>query len=360
MSKKISKKVNSKREIVKGKDVFIGIDVHSKNWVVNMRSEDTEVFHAMIPPRYDVLRKLLKRCPGCRFAIAYEAGPHGFNLYDQVAGEGHDCLVTPPTAVLSERNNRIKTDKRDARKLAMLLEKGLLKRVYVLSPEERAHRQLVRTRRQIVEHRSAVAHQIQSLLLYHGIRSPFPEDKRWSTIYMTWLREAELPYNELTDALRILVTLYDQLSEHIKVITRQVMALSKIEKYQEAVALLDSIPGVGPLSAFEMVVELQDMTRFETPGQLASYIGLVPSERTSDEHSTKGGITHMGNSRVRTALIEDSWVLIKQEEHWRQRYEMIKYRRGGYKAIVAIARKLLEVIWTMYQTGEQYRRQTAA
>jgi transposase len=233
------------------------------------------------------------------------------------------------------------------------------KEVYVLTPEERSHRQLVRTRRQMVNHRSAVAHQIQSLLLFHGIKSPFPEDKRWSKVYMCWLRDLELPFEELTISLRYLVSLYDQLGFYVEKLTKQVKALSETEKYCGSVALLDSIPGIGWLSAIEIVVEVQDFKRFETPEQLSSFVGVVPSEHTSDDKSSKGGITHMGNSHVRTVLIEDSWVLIKQDEHWRQKYLSIKYRRGGYKAIVAISRKLLEVIWAMFQTGELYHRKAA-
>lgn len=360
MSKRTNKKIRTSKEIVKDKDVFVGIDVHSKSWVVNMRSEDTEVFHSSIPSRYEVLVKLFRRCRGCRITVAYEAGPHGFVLYDHLTAEGFDCLVAPPTKILNERGEKIKTDKRDARKLAMLLEKGLLKPVYVLTPSERSHRQLVRTRRQMVEHRSAVAHQIQSLLLYHGIKSPFPENKRWSKAYMEWLRTAELAFEPLTLSVRSLVSLYDQLSVHMAELTGRVKALSETEKYRGSVALLASIPGIGWLSAIEMVVELQDLTRFESPDQLASYVGIVPSERSSGEHSQKGGITHMGNRRVRTVLVENSWVLIREDEYWRQRYLAIKYRRGGYKAIVAIARKLTGVLWTMFQTGEHYRYHEAA
>ena len=115
-------------------------------------------------PNYDSFRKLLTRFEGNYVRIAYEAGHRGFGLYDMLTADGIECIVTPPSLIPTESGSRVKTEKKDSLKLAKLLESNMLKKVWVLSPEKRAHRQMVRTRSQIVDHRSDVMRQIKSLL----------------------------------------------------------------------------------------------------------------------------------------------------------------------------------------------------
>jgi transposase len=361
MSSQISlSKLISEKIIVRGREVFVGLDVHSKQWTINIRAEQTERFHAVMPPTYESLCKIFKRLPECKIKTAYEAGPHGFSLYDRLTSDGYDCLVIPPTTMLCEKHNKIKTDRRDARQIASFLEKNLLKSVYVLTPEERSHRQLMRTRHQMVEHRSACANQIKSLLLFHGITCPIPETQHWGKIYMNWLSELELPFAELKFSLEMLVKLYQELTVHIKDIEKQLRGLSRSNQYQEAVARIDSIPGFGWLSALEFVLEVPDLERFETPDKLASYLGVVPSENSSGEREQKGSITHAGNNRIRAMLTENAWVLIRFDEKWAEKYARLKHRRGAYKAIVAVARGVVGIIWTLFRKEDHYRYMQAA
>ena len=171
---------------VKGKQVSIGIDLHKQSWHVTAVVEGQECLSATTPPRYQSLEKLFGKFAGARIQVAYEAGFSGFGLHDQITAAGRDCLVTPPSLVPTESGNRVKTDRRDSRKLAWYLDKGLLKRVWVLRAEQRAHRQLIRTRRQIVEHRSDVMRQIKSLLLFHGIETPADIAQGWSGRFIGW------------------------------------------------------------------------------------------------------------------------------------------------------------------------------
>src|SRR5256885_2307149 len=151
--------------------VYIGIDVHKDSWHVTARAEEEEIFHGCLPSEYPALGKLLERFVGRDILVAYEAGPCGFWLYDKLTEDGIETIVVPPSLIPVESGNRVKTDKRDSRKLAQLLEKNMLKRVYVLSEEERAHRELFRNRRQLVSRRSDVDRQIQSMLLFYVIQS---------------------------------------------------------------------------------------------------------------------------------------------------------------------------------------------
>jgi transposase len=285
-------------------------------------------------------KTLLTQFEGNSVRVAYEAGPCGFDLFDRLAADGIECIVAPPALIPTESGNRVKTDKKDSLKLAQLLEKNMLKKVHVLSAQERADRQLVRTRRQIVHHRSSVMSQIKSLLLFHSVEIPFVSAQHWSSPFITWLDELDLGDQYLNRSLRALLDHFHYLSVAMKTMTHEVIELSRLEKYARRVQILKSIPGIGDLSAIEILVELQDINRFETEDQLAAYLGLTPSQYSSGDHIRMGRITHGGNKRIRTVLVESSWILVGKDPAMRKKYETIKYRRGAKRAIIAVARIL--------------------
>ena len=324
-----------------GKMVSIGVDMHKHSWRITALVDGDIVMAATLAgPNYDSFIKVLAQFKGNHVRIAYEAGPGGFDLYDRLTADGIECLVTPPSLIPTESGSKVKTDKKDSFKLAKLLESNMLKRVWVLSPQERAQRQLVRTRRQIVEHRSDVMRQIKSLLLFHSVEIPFSSKQQWSGPFVRWLHDLDLGNPYLNRSLEALLNLFNYLSDEKKRLTHEVMELGKDDKYTQRVKLLKSVPGIGALSAMEILVELQVITRFATADELAAYLGLTPSQYSSGEHIRMGHITHAGNDRVRTTLVESSWILIGKDPYMRSKYENIKHRRGGKKAIVAIARIL--------------------
>ena len=334
-------KVQRNKINFKGKMISIGIDMHKRFWHITALAEGDMVMSITLAmPTYDSFKKILTQFEGNYVRIVYEAGPGGFGLYDRLTDDGIECIVTPPSLIPTESGNKVKTDKKDSYKLAKLLASNMLKKVWVLSPEERAQRQLVRTRRQIVNHRSDVMRRIKSLLLFNSIEIPFPGRQQWTGSFIKWLHELDLKDEYLNTSLKALVRLFDYLSSEKRRLTHEVIQLAREEKYASRVKLLKSIPGIGALSAMEILVEIQDMGRFETADELAAYLGLTPSQYSSGEHIRMGHITHMGNSRVRTTLIESSWILINKDQDMREKYENIKYRRGGKRAIVAAARTL--------------------
>jgi transposase len=340
--------------VTRGKAVYVGIDVHKESWQVTVQSEGEEIFHGRLPSKYQALKSLFDRFSSQSIKVAYEAGPCGFWLYDKLTADGIETIVVPPSLIPIESGNRVKTDKRDSRKLANLLERNMLKRVHVLTEEERAHRELVRTRRQIVEHRSNIARQIKSKLLFHGIESPFPVKHQWSKMYIKWLRELPINHEALALSLEFLVDLYEQLTVQVKKITKKVIELTKSDKYAHKMALLRSIPGVGMLVAIEVLVELQDMKRFKSAEQISSYIGLTPSEYSTGQHTRQGRITRCGNKRVRTSLVEGSWILIYRDPVMKLKYERLKRRKSAKRAIIAIARHLIIRIRKILITNEPY------
>jgi len=262
--------------------------------------------------------------------------------------------VVPPSLIPIESGNKVKTDKRDSRKLAKLLEGNMLKKVYVLSEEDRADRELLRTRRQVLEHRNDVARQIKSKLLFYGIRSPFSARGRWTKPYLRWVKGLLFEREGLKTSFQSLMELYEYLSAQMVKMNRKVMELSRSEKYLDKVRLLRSVPGIGILIGMEILVELQDMERFKRADELASYIGLTPSEFSTGQYVRQGRITRCGNKRVRTCLVESSWILITKDPLMRFKYNRLKAMKGAKRAIIAIARKLIIRIRRILLNKEAY------
>ena len=156
-------------------------------------------------------------------------------------------------------------------------------------------------------------------------------------------------------ALSALIDLYEHLTRQVKQFTKEVRRLSRTEKYAQRVRLLTTIPGIAMVSAMEVLTELQDVGRFATADQLAAYLGLTPSQHSSGQMVRMGKITHMGNHRLRTRMVECSWILIKKDPELHRIYEAIKKRRGGKRAIVAISRKLIIRIRRILLEGVGYR-----
>ena len=323
-----------------GKIVNVGIDVHKQSWRVTAMVEGVVIKAVTIKPYYSVLKKILSHFSGAHIRVAYEAGPAGFSLYDELTADHIECMVVPPSLIPVESGNRVKTDKKDSTKLAHYLENNLLKRVWVLSKEERAHRQLLRTRRQIAHHRSDVMRQIKSLLLFHGIPYPSEGPQIWTKTFVRWLRTVKGD-EYIVHSLNVLIDVYEYLTQQVKGLTEEVIKLARSEKYAHRVQVLTSIPGIGVLSAIEILVELQDVGRFRSADQLAAYIGVTPSQYSSGERVRMGSITHLGNHRVRTILVESSWTVIRKDPSLYKVYESIKQRRGAKRAIIAISRKLV-------------------
>ena len=340
--------------IARGRDVFVGIDVHKKSFHVTAVCEGEEVFHCGMPSRYEVLKKLLDRFEDSRVSVAYKAGPCGFGLYDKLMSDGIETIVVPPSLIPVDSGNRVKTDRRDCRKLAVLFESGMLKRVHVLTEKERSDRELLRTRRQLVHHRADVARQVKSKLLFHGIEVPFPESSYWSGEFREWIRVFSTKRETLRKSFDPLIALYGDLTMRIREITNDVVALSCTRDYQDRVKILMTVPGIGRVTAMEILVELARIERFRTHEELASYLGLTPSEYSTGEHIRHGRKSRCGNKYVRTALVEASWKLIAKDSAMREKHEKIKYRRGAKRAIVANARMLSARVQTILLENEAY------
>jgi transposase len=339
----------------KGKSIYVGIDVHKKDRTVTVLCQGEQVYHAVIGSDPGALVKQLKRFEASEVHTVYEAGPTGHWLHDALEAVGFDSMVTPPLLV-PQVGGRVKTDRRDSRKLASMLVGGFLRRVHVLTPEERAHRQLLRTRNQIEHHRRQVQNQIKSMLLFHGKKAAESQKERWSEGHVRWIESIEWEYPVLKTAMESMLKMYRELTEEYKHLTYEIEQLALTEKYRERVGLLTKIPGIGTFTAMAILVELQKVERFRRADQLASYLELTPSQHSSGERIRMGHITRCGNREVRTRLVESSWTLIRYDAQAKMTYERIKHQTGsGRKAITSIARRLALRVRRVLLDNEPYR-----
>lgn len=331
---------NVQRDFAKGKPIYVGLDVHKRAWTVTVLCQGEELYHATVVPDPAALVRLLKRFEASEVHTVYEAGPTGYWLHDALAEAGVDSMVTPPSLV-PRIGGRVKTDRRDSKKLASMLAGGFLRRIHVLTAEERAHRQLLRTRNQIERHRRQTQNQIKSLLLFHGKRAPATLRERWSEAHLHWMESLSWEYRTLKTSIDAMLTMYRNLTEQYKELTHEIELLALTDKYRERAGLLTQIPGIGIFTAMAILIELQNIERFRRADQLASFLGLTPSQHSSGERIRMGHITRCGNYEVRTRLVESSWTLIRYDAGARATYERIKHQTGsGRKAITAIARRL--------------------
>jgi transposase len=272
--------------------------------------------------------------------VVYEAGYFGFWLHDRVVAFGASCTVTPPTLIPTESGNRVKTDRRDSRKLAHLLAKGLLKRVWVPSEEARGHRQVLRRRRQLISDRIRAQNRILAELRFWGLDLPEPV-RRWTRAYVGQLHRLRFGDAWMQQSFERLLGEYEFLDRQVADQTRLLKQLAETEPYRDAVQVLRGQRGLGWLTAMELLLELGDVSRFRRGDQLAAYVGLTPSQYSSADKVRMGRITKLGKNGLRAALVESAWRVIARDPSLRQVYERIKVRAGAKRAIVAIARRLL-------------------
>jgi transposase len=329
-----------KRSREEGKAVFVGVDLHRFKWHVTVMAEDQELFSGTLPGHWEALRRLLDRYRGNSVQVVYEAGYFGFWLHDRVMAYGAPCIVTPPSLLPQEYGNRVKTDRRDSRKLAYLLAKGMLRRVWVPTLEQRYHRQVTRRRRQLIGDRVRTQNRIKAELRFYGIEIAETRGP-WTRSYLGRLWSIRFGNRWMQESFERLLEEYEFLTEQIAKQTQLLRELSQTPCYRERVEILRSVPGIGLIAAMELLVELQDVSRFRRAEQLAAYVGLTPSQYSSAEKIRMGRITGAGKNGLRAILVEASWKLITKDGVMREKCERIKARSGAKRAIVAIARTLL-------------------
>lgn len=358
---------------------FVGMDVHADTIAVAVAEAGGEVRSlGIIPNRMESIRKMIgKLAPVDTLKCCYEAGPTGYVLYWQLTQLGVACEVIAPSLIPTKAGDRVKTDRRDAEKLARCYRAEELTPVWVPDESHEALRDLVRAREAAKKDQLRHRHRLGKFLLRHGKR-PTDAGKAWSQKYLNWIRihvhfeqpalEATLKhYREEVDHIAERIAKLEQvIDEAVKQAPAEIRAV---------IEALQALRGVAQTTAATVVAELGSLTRFPSPTQLMGYSGLVAREHTSGNRVQRGAITKSGNAHLRRVLVESAWtyrhrpnvqgrVLRRQKSlnlseeakriAWKAQQRLSKrfttlVARGkeGNVAAIAVARELLGFMWAI-------------
>jgi transposase len=344
----------------KGQKIYVGFDAHLKSWKVTIMTD--QIVHKTFsqPPKPEVLHQYLtNNFPGGEYHSAYEAGFCGYWIHNKLNSLGIKSIVVNPADIPTTGKEKVqKEDKRDSRKIARSLRNGELVAIYVPAPKTLEDRSLLRTRTMLVRDMTRYKNRVKSFLHFHGIEIPDIFDKpqsHWSRRFITWLEEIKIAEESGKQSLMILIQQVKLLRLTILKVTGQIRELSRTEAYNKRVKLLRSIPGIGLLTAMMLLTELDTITRFRNIDQLCSFIGFVPSTKSSGEKEKIGEITPRGNSILRTAIIESAWMAVKIDPALMKSYHEYCRRMEPNKAITRIAKKLVSRINFVLKNNQSYK-----
>jgi transposase len=332
-----------------GQNIYVGFDVHLKSWTVTIMTEELTHKTFSQPPDPKLLYGYLERnFPGGAYHSAYEAGFCGYWIHNHLKSLGINSIVVNPADIPTTNKEKVqKEDSRDSRKIARSLRKGDLVPIYVPSLKTLEDRSLIRTRSTLVKDLARNKNRIKSFLHFHGIEIPEQFGKNtvpWSKRFIDWLDKIELTEVSGKQALQTIISASKNLRTSVLQITRHIKELSKTEGYKSTVTLLRSIPGIGLLTAMTLITELETIDRFESFDKLCSFIGLVPSTNSSGDNDVVGDITPRSHNVLRSAIIESAWVAARFDPALLKSYHDYCKRMEPNKAIIRIARKLLNRI----------------
>ena len=369
---------------------FLGLDVHAETIAVAVAEPDGEVRSlGTIANREDSIRKFIKKLGSPdQLRACYEAGATGFVLYWQLAQLDVECTVVAPTLVPKKPGDRVKTDRRDAVKLARSHRSGDLTAVWVPDEASEALRDLVRQREAAKQDQLRARHRLTKFLLRSGQRAPLGV-KAWTVRYMQWLAQVRYtqPAQEVTrlDCMNEV----EHMSARVKRLEEAILEVVKQapQAMQELIRGLQALRGIAHISAVTIASELGNVSsRFESARKLMGYSGAFPSENSSGNRIRKGAITKAGNAHLRRIVMESAWcyrhlprvgeklrkrqqgipaeiieIAWKAQNRLHKRYTKLAMAgKDQRKVITAVGRELLGFIWAIGVKAEQASRQPLA
>jgi transposase len=342
-----------------GKTIYVGIDVHEKDFQVAKVVDNICLGNHRMPANSKVvIDHLYSRYPGATFKCVYESCAWGFTLQREFTAAGIECIVVHAADVSSsDKERKRKTDKVDALKLARNLASGDLTAIHVPDEELQKERNLIRFRKKLVGDLNRSKNRLKSLLKYQGINIPQQLGKKnnWSYNFMNWIEDEAKKDILLQDTLLLML-------EEIKLLRQLLLktekALRKLrqDKYDEQSKLLMTAPGIGCTTAMLFLLEIGDIRRFGPFDKLNDFVGFCPDTDSSGDTQRDRGITSRRHKQLRSALIEAAWTAIRIDPALMDAYQKLTKRMKGHYAIVRIARKLLRRMRAMLLTGQSYQK----
>ena len=331
---------------MKDNTTVIGLDVHKATIVAAVlppdmdRAKRTFTIENETKAVERMVQSLASKGP---LEFVYEAGPCGYQTHRQISQLGHKCVVIAPGLIPSRPTDRVKTDRRDAEKLARLYRAGELTEIRIPTREEEAARDLVRAREDgLADWLRARQHVLKFLLRQGRI---YRETKSWSVAHRDWLKAQIFDWPSLQQTFEGYLRALDDAQARLQMFDQQLQDLAQQEAYRTPVNYLRCLKGIDTLSALTLIVEAQDFRRFDRASKFMSFTGLVSSEYSSGERIRRGAITKAGNTHIRRILIEAAWNNRGSNVASR---ELLARRKGGSAEVVRIARKAQQRLHRKY------------
>jgi transposase len=342
-----------------GKTLYVGIDVHQKDYqVATVHDGICLGNHRMGANSQKLIAHLHTRYPGAIFKCVYESSAWGFTLQRQLSAAGMECIVVNAADVsTNDKERRRKTDRVDALKLARKHASHELQGIHIPDESIQKQRNLIRYRKRVVGDLTRSKNRLKSLLKYHGIEIPEKFGKaNWSNKFISWVEQEAKKDPLLQDVLSLMLMQVKQLRQHKLVIEKNLREMMNSEKYKEQSKLLISVPGIGSIISALFLLEIGDIRRFRSFDQLNDFVGFCPDTDSSGETERDTGITTRRHKQLRTALIEAAWEARRTDPALLEAYNTLTQRMPGNKAIVRIARKLLRRMRAVLISGIPYQK----
>jgi transposase len=347
------------------KIIYVGDDVHHKQWNITVLGQERILIKGkvVVPDPKALIEYLRRKIDFEEIIIAYEAGFCGFWIYREFKKLGIKVLVVNPADIpTTDKDNKQKTDMRDSMKIAVALRAGLLHSIYVPTIQEEEEQSLLRRRIDLIEKQTRIKVQIKSFIKKHGINLTNQKGgaERWNNEYITQLSKYAKSNKGLQKQIESMLRELEFILEEIKSIGIDLEKLSEREERKSDYMNLLTIPGIGKVIAITILLELYNIERFNSFSQFASYIGLIPTEHSSGEKQRQGRMTKRGKTKLKSLIIESSWIAIQRDDDFRKYYGKLVLRMKPQKAIIRCARKLLLRIYHILKKKEVYKINKAA
>lgn len=349
---------NSATKSKEQSELYIGIDVHKKQWNITVLGKKEQLLVGKtIKPEPIVMIKTLQNRYNYKKAYAvYEAGYCGFWIQRELTKMGIETKVVNPADIpTSDKEHKFKTDARDSHKLAKALRADMLTGIYIPTQEEEWNQTVIRKRAKLVIKRSSIKNQIKGFISKHNLPIQEYRGGKWSLAHIATLQEYGNKPGILNSNIKGLVEDLCYYNERIKQVDAELLSIGNSDKYKEDYQNLLSCPGIGPVIAITILLELYNIERFEKIQNFMSFLGLVPTEHSSGNSKHTGHMSRRCKGHLKSLLIEASWIAIGRDEILGKYYKKQKHFKDGQKAIIKTAHKLGARIYHILKTKESYK-----
>ena len=343
----------------KGQKIFIGIDVHKRNWDVAIAPAVGNVKrHTQKASAKELFDFLKKHYPDGDYLAVYESGFSGFSTYYALKEVGIDSIVIHAADVPTTQYEEVmKTDRVDSVKLVRSLKAGLLKGIYIREKENIDDRSVVRIRKTIQKQLSGYKARVKHMLHFNGVQLPERFEKpgsHWSKAFIKWLKEDVMLLSSTRNSLDLLIRQVETIRMTLLEATKMMRKLSQTERYKHKFDLLQTVPGIGVAVSMCILTEVFDVKRFHNEKEFAAYLGLIPTSHSSGDKVAHGEMTFRGNKQLGPMIIEAAWITICKDAGLGSLYLRYKERMKPQEAIVRIARKLSNIIFAILKNEKEY------